>query len=152
MFDAHDAREWGDLKWWWWSSINKRYARLHANSEKLSRNLVSSANTGENWNARYTNETRGTSEIFLRAMKKKLIQCREIFVQKCFAVPAKLSPRTKFIQAYYEAWRIVQRLIHTHTLTLLKIVLRNDRMEGNKGGGKEGRKEGGKKGRRKEMK
>lgn len=34
-----------------------------------------------------------------------------------FSNVAKRSPRTKFIQAYYEAWRIVQRVIRTHTHT-----------------------------------
>ena len=63
---------------------------------------------------------------------------------RCIGDVAKQSPRTEFIQAYCEAWRIVQRLIHTHTHThtptLLKIVQRNDSEEVGKEGKEEGRK------------
>lgn len=60
---------------------------------------------------------------FLHVAQKFFTHCRKIFsffVQNCFSFfsnVAKRSPRTKFIQAYYEAWRIVQRLIRTHTHT-----------------------------------
>lgn len=62
-------------------------------------------------------------EISTRGTKVFFTHCRKIFslfVQNCFffrifSNVAKRSPRTKFIQAYYEAWRIVQRLIHAHT-------------------------------------